>query len=298
MAVGGGLNVRGPTDSMRVDGGLTVGFAVPSSPGTSGTRDGGEATVSARIEGTLALPRALDVRAIADSIPLRLMRFPSAVDSVRGVACAELRATGQLDDLALSGSLALRDGGLRVRPIDVVVSGLAGVARLANDTLVLDSIHGRANGGQVSLTGTVSLAPDRTVDARLAAAGVRLAGDDASARILGFAEAHVHGPLDGPRALAEARLLGIGTAGPVDTATIAIGRAAATLAEGGALDARFTADSLPLRILPAPAAIRDVRGRARGELRVSGTLDRPRLDGAVRLEDAALRVVRTGTLID
>jgi hypothetical protein len=171
------------------------------------------------------------------------------------------------------------------------------MARLTNDTLHVERIRGSANGGAVGLTGTVSLATSRTVDARLTAAGVRLAGDDA-ARILGFAEARVTGPLDRPRAVADARLLAIGTAGSVDTATLAIGRAAATLADGGALDATLTADSLPLRLLPAPAAIRDLRGSAHGELRVSGTLEQPRLDGALRLEDAALLVVRTGTLIE
>lgn len=61
------------------------------------------------------------------------------------------------------------------------------------------------------------------------------------------------------------------------------------------IDVTINADSLPIDLIPSfVGVIADVRGAAKGDIRVRGTIKSPRVEGEVRLANGALTLVPTG----
>lgn len=304
VILSGELRSNGPADSLSVTGVVTArrdSVVVPPSI-TNDRGDNGDVAanvVVARVAALLSLEGAgtVDAHVVADSIPLALVPLPSEVDSVSGTASGEVRVTGRLSDPEVLGELRLRDGGVRVPTAELAVSAISGPIRFTRAMVRIEHIRGRANGGPVELWGDVMLGEPDAVDLRLTAENVLVLDTD-SGSFLGFASIVATGPLDEPVARGDARLLYSRREPVADTVTVAVASGSAVLASEGAVSAIVTADSLPLNAVPVSAEVEDVRGTMSGELRVSGTLERARLDGVAQVRDAGLRVLRTGTPIE
>ncbi|MGH7553751.1 MAG: translocation/assembly module TamB domain-containing protein, partial [Longimicrobiales bacterium] len=308
VIVNGQLRSGGPADSIRVTGVVAARRDSIAASGIieSERWENGESVadgVVARIDGLISLEgqRSVDARVTADSIPLDLLPVPPSIDSVRGLAHGAIRLTGRLSDPLVTGRIDVSGAAFRVRSADVMVSEIAGPLIFDRETLTVDHVRGRARSGTVDLSGRVLLGDARSVDLRLDAGAVQVLTID-STRVLGFAQIVASGPIDRPVARGEARLISFGggrtpRAG-FDTMTVAVVHGSATLARHGDLSATVIADSLPFSALPISDAVEDVHGSARGALRVSGTLDSPRVDGELNLHDAGLLVKRTRTRID
>jgi hypothetical protein len=72
----------------------------------------------------------------------------------------------------------------------------------------------------------------------------------------------------------------------------------AVLAGGGSVNGRIVADSVPLDLLPLPAAIDSVRGAMHANIDVAGTFDAPVLSGIVDVRGGAFRIPAARLAID
>ena len=64
------------------------------------------------------------------------------------------------------------------------------------------------------------------------------------------------------------------------------------------MDVRLKSDSLPLALIPNfTAAVTDVAGLARADVRIAGTLKKPELHGVLTITDAQARLAATGTYL-
>ncbi|MBA3891759.1 MAG: translocation/assembly module TamB domain-containing protein, partial [Gemmatimonadaceae bacterium] len=114
------------------------------------------AAVDASIPANLALsgvtgPRFSDqgmvVDVVADSLPLTLIsEFVDAVSDVSGVAAGRFSIRGSLSRPQITGVLALANASAKIDPLGITVRDIAGLVRMAGDTVVIDSLVGRSKG--------------------------------------------------------------------------------------------------------------------------------------------------------
>src|SRR5688572_1292016 len=100
-------------------------------------------------------PLEVDVR--SDGLPLDLVsRFTDVVENVRGRAFGVVTIRGTTRNPRTVGALALLDGSLRVVPTGMQLNNVVASIRLLGDTVIIDSIAGRA-GGRIVAKGGVGI---------------------------------------------------------------------------------------------------------------------------------------------
>lgn len=97
-----------------------------------------------------------------------------------------------------------------------------------------------------------------------------------------------------PRRLSGRALLRAAGDNDADDATPvhALAEGTITFAKQPTVNARVTADSLPLALLPWPAAVQNVRGTAKADFRVRGVLENPTVNGELRVRSGAFYATR------
>lgn len=102
--------------------------------------------------------RQIDAMARSDSLPLDLIpQVSTAVTNFGGRALLDVRVRGTVNNPDVQGRMALWNGTAKVVPLGIVPTDIAGVIRLAGDTLRIDSLVARS-GGTVRVTGGIGLA--------------------------------------------------------------------------------------------------------------------------------------------
>ena len=106
------------------------------------------------VTGQRLLDRPLRADIRGDSLPLDLIpALTDAVEDVRGVAVGRIAIRGTLRRPALSGAFAMNQGSFRVVPTGMFVREVGASIRMADDTVWIDSLAGRAGQGTVRLAG-------------------------------------------------------------------------------------------------------------------------------------------------
>lgn len=100
-------------------------------------------------------PIAIDAR--SDGLPLDLIsRFTDLVSDVRGRAFGIVRVRGTTHHPTTVGALALQNGTMRVVSTGMLLTNVHGSIRLVSDSIIVDSIVGRA-GGRVLARGGLGI---------------------------------------------------------------------------------------------------------------------------------------------
>ena len=123
-------------------------------------------------------PIAVDVR--SEGLPLDLVsRFTDAVEDVHGRAFGVVRVRGTARHPSTVGALALQNGTVRIVSTGMRLTGITSSIRLFTDTIVIDSIAGRA-GGRVFARGGLGIRTlsQPTFDLRLEAENARVLDND------------------------------------------------------------------------------------------------------------------------
>ena len=138
----------------------------------------------------------LDVR--ADSMPLDVLpKFTDAVSEVRGRLIGIVSARGTPRQPRIAGAAAVDFASFRVVPMGVTLRDLFGAIRMRGDTVVIDSLAGRAGGGRVTVKGGLATADLNKIGFNLAiVADNALVMDNRQGRLRGDAEIEVKGPYD------------------------------------------------------------------------------------------------------
>lgn len=168
-----------------------AGFEGPTPPGEA---------IVAVAEGSVILAEdgTIDVDIAADSLPLTLLPFPEAIDSVRGVVSGHGRIAGTVDAPHFRGRFALDGGALFVEPLRIAVDEIAAEARLVDGLLAVDTLGARAGGGDIAVTGTVRLfdGPRRLdLDVKIDSVNIK---DDEDGDVTASATLALEGPLERP----------------------------------------------------------------------------------------------------
>ena len=109
------------------------------------------------VTGSRLLPDPMAVDVVADSLPLELIpQFTDLVANVHGRAAGKLSMRGTLKRPALVGAFSLDHGSVKVVASGATVTDIGATVRMANDTVYVDSVAGRAN-GPVRLRGTLAV---------------------------------------------------------------------------------------------------------------------------------------------
>jgi len=209
---------------------------------------------------------------------------------------AHLRETGELSRFALEGTVrfepdAVLDLAVDADPLRVRDTAFDATLRVAGpiDTLrirgntVVRGIEGVSATLDAQLLDRAGAPPILRGDARVYAtetAARRLAGARPSAPALAGDDAVEAGTLrdDGPRDDALAAPLRAEAVGSV------------VLADTGRVSVQIVADSIPLALVPVPAAVDSVRGFASGAVRVGGTVAAPTVRGGFDVADGGFFV--------
>jgi len=123
-------------------------------------------------------PLTVDVQ--SEGIPLALVsRFTDAVEDVGGRAYGVVQVRGTTRHPKTVGALALQNGTVRLMATGMRLTGVNGSIRLLTDTVVIDSIVGRA-GGRVAARGGIGIRTlsEPSFDLRLDAENARLLDND------------------------------------------------------------------------------------------------------------------------
>ena len=123
-------------------------------------------------------PIAVDIR--SDGIPLDLAsRFTDAVEDVHGRAFGVVRVRGTVRHPTTVGALAVQNGTVRLVSTGMRLTGVTSAIRLLTDTIIIDSIAGRA-GGRVFARGGLGIrTPSRpSFDLQLEAENARVLDND------------------------------------------------------------------------------------------------------------------------
>jgi translocation and assembly module TamB len=100
-------------------------------------------------------PMTADI--VADSLPLDLIsRFTDMVSDVHGFAGGQVAVRGTVRRPVLTGGLVLTHGAVKLTSTGMTLEDVAGTVRMANDTVYVDSLTGRAK-GDVRLRGTLAV---------------------------------------------------------------------------------------------------------------------------------------------
>jgi translocation and assembly module TamB len=90
-------------------------------------------------------PIAVDIR--SDGVPLALIsRFTDAVEDIQGRAYGVVRVRGTTQHPNAVGALAVQNGTIRLVATGMRLTNVHGSIRLVRDTIIIDSIAGRAGG--------------------------------------------------------------------------------------------------------------------------------------------------------
>jgi hypothetical protein len=123
-------------------------------------------------------PLTVDVR--SEGLPLALVsRFTDAVEDVEGRAYGVLRVRGTTRRPRAAGALALLNGSVRVVATGMRLTGVNGSVRLLGDSVIIDSIAGRA-GGRVLARGGLGIKKlsEPSFDLHLTAENARVLDND------------------------------------------------------------------------------------------------------------------------
>ncbi|HEX6940473.1 MAG TPA: translocation/assembly module TamB domain-containing protein [Longimicrobiales bacterium] len=172
--------------------------APPSAP--TGPSPPPPAEIVAEAEGSAVLAEggAIDVTIAADSLPLALVPWPEAVDSVRGVVRGRGRIGGTLGAPSFTGRFALDDGAFFIEPLSLPVEEISAEARLVDGLVVVDTLGAAAGGGDIVVTGTVRVFDGpRRFDLALHADSVNVK-DDEEGDVTASADLALAGPFERP----------------------------------------------------------------------------------------------------
>ena len=140
-------------------------------------------------------PVAIDVR--SDGLPLALVsRFTDLVSDVQGRAFGVVRVRGTTHHPSTAGALAVQNGSVRVVSTGMHLTSVHGSIRLLADTVIIDSIAGRA-GGRVMARGGLGIRKlsEPSFDLHVEADNARVLENDQGTVRADVAVA-VHGPFD------------------------------------------------------------------------------------------------------
>ena len=166
-------NYAAPSLTLHVeaaDSGRRVAVADGTIPLNLGSEGGGPLIPDA--------PIAIDVR--SEGVPLGLVsRFTDAVEDVGGRAYGVVRVRGTTRRPNTVGALALQNGTVRLTATGMRLTGVNGSIRLLADTVVIDSIAGRA-GGRVLVRGGLGIKKltEPSFDLHLTAENARVLDND------------------------------------------------------------------------------------------------------------------------
>ena len=149
------------------------------------------------VTGPRLLDRPLEFELRADSLPLDVLpKFTDAISEVRGKIVGVLTARGTARSPDMTGLLALDFASFRIVPLGVTMRDINGLVRLTGDTLVIDSLVGRAN-GPIRVRGGLGV-DDITrpsFDLRIVATNARVLDND-QGRINADANIGIEGPFE------------------------------------------------------------------------------------------------------
>jgi outer membrane protein assembly complex protein YaeT len=91
--------------------------------------------------------------AVAGALDLRMLGAFSRDVVTAGLATLDLEVSGSVNEPAISGQMAIRDGDIVMRDPRVAVTGLEGIVALAGDRLAVRDMSATANGGTVRIEG-------------------------------------------------------------------------------------------------------------------------------------------------
>ncbi|MGH7466982.1 MAG: translocation/assembly module TamB domain-containing protein [Longimicrobiales bacterium] len=182
------------------------------------------------------------------------------------------------------------NGRVRTEPEPALDVQLTGDPFRMMDTTFTFRVRASGPIDSLALRGIVQLGPETATRARVIAstqaAPLSFAGNPA---------AHVDLLLLDPPGAASRQLRGRTTiqssayAHGESTATLAVAEGSVILSKKPTVNARISADSLPLAALPWPVTVDSVRGFARGRIQVSGQLSEPDVNGELRLHQGGFR---------
>ena len=150
---------------------------------------------------------SVDVR--SDSMPLDVLpKLTDAVSEVSGRLIGVVAARGTPRRPSIAGAAAVDFASFRVVPMGVTLRNLFGALRMRGDTVVIDSLAGRAGGGRVSVKGGLATADLSKLgfDLQIAADNA-LVMDTERGRIRADAEIAVKGPYDDVHVTGDARIV-------------------------------------------------------------------------------------------
>jgi translocation and assembly module TamB len=153
---------------------------------------------------------AVTVNARLDSVPLDLAsRFTDAVSDVAGTALGTVAVRGTVRRPDVAGEVRLVDARARLTATGALFRDVNAGVRLRGDTVVIDSLAGRAGAGTVRLAGGVGIVKpaEPSFDLRLTASNARVL-DNEQGRINADAQIAVYGPFNQVNVTGGARVLG------------------------------------------------------------------------------------------
>jgi translocation and assembly module TamB len=102
------------------------------------------------------LPGQIAITARADSVDLAVFEaFTPSIRNSLGTMSLDMRASGTWEDPRLDGTLAVFGGQARLPALGVTYGGVEGRARFSGDSLILDSLGMRSDGGTLTTTGSI-----------------------------------------------------------------------------------------------------------------------------------------------
>jgi translocation and assembly module TamB len=140
-------------------------------------------------------PISIDLR--SEGVPLALVsRFTDAVEDVGGRVYGVARVRGTTRHPQTAGALALQNGTMRLVATGMRLTSLNGSVRLLTDTIIIDSIAGRA-GGRVYASGGLGIRTlsQPSFDIKLVAENARVLDNDQGS-VRADANVTVDGPFD------------------------------------------------------------------------------------------------------
>jgi translocation and assembly module TamB len=153
---------------------------------------------------------AVVVDARLESLPLDLgSRFTDAVTQVGGTALGTVAVRGTVARPNLAGDLRLVGARARLAATGALFRDVEAAVRLRGDTVVIDSLAGRAGPGRVRLAGGVGIRTpaEPSFDLRLRANDARVL-DNEQGRVNVDAQIAVYGPFNGVNVTGGLRVLG------------------------------------------------------------------------------------------
>ena len=127
---------------------------------------GGTVDLSGNPTADLSVTAELDLRTASAFIPN---------GATEGDAFLIVNILGSLDDPEVTGTLELRDAGLRVRAPQLILSDLNGALFLTGDTIQLHELSGEANGGPLAISGELDVVGMRPEgDVRIVGRGIAM----------------------------------------------------------------------------------------------------------------------------